>query len=44
MEKVKVILFDKDGILMDFYLIWIKVVEEFVVECISLYYLLSIMW
>ncbi|UPJ16880.1 HAD family hydrolase [Bacillus cereus] len=41
MEKVKAILFDKDGTLMDFHSIWIKVAEELVVECISLYHLPS---
>ncbi|PGA96435.1 HAD family hydrolase [Bacillus toyonensis] len=34
MEKVKAILFDKDGTLMDFHSIWIKVAE-----CINLYQL-----
>ena len=37
MEKVKAILFDKDGTLMDFHSIWIKVAEELVAECINLY-------
>ncbi|KAA0787827.1 HAD family hydrolase [Bacillus sp. BB56-3] len=41
MEKVKAILFDKDGTLMDFHSIWIKVAEELVAECISLYHLPS---
>ncbi|MGE6598421.1 MULTISPECIES: HAD family hydrolase [Bacillus] len=39
MEKVKAILFDKDGTLMDFHSIWIKVAEELVAECINLYQL-----
>lgn len=39
MEKVKAILFDKDGTLMDFHSIWIKVAEELVAECIKLYQL-----
>ncbi|MHC8671078.1 HAD family hydrolase [Bacillus cereus] len=43
MEKVKAILFDKDGTLMDFHSIWIKVAEELVAECISLYHLPSTM-
>ncbi|HDR7794840.1 TPA: HAD family hydrolase [Bacillus luti] len=37
MEKVKAILFDKDGTLMDFHSIWIKVAEELVADCIKLY-------
>ncbi|MDH4422816.1 MULTISPECIES: HAD family hydrolase [Bacillus] len=39
MEKVKAILFDKDGTLMDFHSIWIKVAEELVADCIKLYQL-----
>ncbi|KFN04025.1 HAD family hydrolase [Bacillus clarus] len=39
MEKVRAILFDKDGTLMDFHSIWIKVAEELVAECIDLYHL-----
>ena len=39
MEKVRAILFDKDGTLMDFHSIWIKVAEELVAECINLYQL-----
>ena len=39
MEKVKAILFDKDGTLMDFHSIWIKVAEELVAEYIKLYQL-----
>ncbi|WIY61648.1 HAD family hydrolase [Bacillus arachidis] len=37
MEKVRAILFDKDGTLMDFHSIWIKVAEELVVEFVQLY-------
>ncbi|MBY0598095.1 HAD family hydrolase [Bacillus bingmayongensis] len=39
MKKVKAILFDKDGTLMDFHSIWIKVAEELVTELIELYHL-----
>lgn len=39
MEKVRAILFDKDGTLMDFHSIWIKVAEELVAEFIKLYQL-----
>lgn len=39
MEKVKAILFDKDGTLMDFHSIWIKVAEELVAELIELHQL-----
>ncbi|MBJ8026810.1 MULTISPECIES: HAD family hydrolase [Bacillus cereus group] len=39
MEKIKAILFDKDGTLMDFHSIWIKVAEELVAELIELHQL-----
>ncbi|HEK9101647.1 HAD family hydrolase [Bacillus pfraonensis] len=37
MEKIKAILFDKDGTLMDFHSIWIKVAEELVAELVELH-------
>ncbi|MEN1938448.1 HAD family hydrolase [Paenibacillus sp. 102] len=37
MEKIKAILFDKDGTLMDFHSIWIKVAEELVSEFVQSY-------
>lgn len=39
MKKIKAILFDKDGTLMDFHSIWIKVAEELVAELIELHQL-----
>lgn len=37
MEKIKAILFDKDGTLMDFHSIWVKVAEELVAQLIKVY-------